>query len=156
MSRASTPAGRRVRSSPCIGICSTTYGDLVCRGCKRFAHEVVDWNRYDEDQRQIVWVRLAELRDASVSGYVAVVDEALLARAATKLRLSAIPDQTPLTLAYETLRRTRGVPDLAALGLAPAPSDSDTGPEQVFAAIDREFHTRAAAAYERSFRIPSQ
>ena len=156
MSRASTPAGRRVRTSPCIGICSTTYGDLVCRGCKRFAHEVVDWNRYDEDQRHSVWVRLAELRDASVSGYLTVMDEAALEQAAARLHLSPMPDQTPLTLAYETLRRTRGVPDLAALGLAPARTNSGTGAEQVFAAIDREFHTRAAAAYERSFRIPSQ
>ncbi|MEC9132488.1 MAG: DUF1289 domain-containing protein, partial [Pseudomonadota bacterium] len=23
------------RPTPCVGICSTTYGDLVCRGCKR-------------------------------------------------------------------------------------------------------------------------
>ncbi|MCZ6890305.1 MAG: DUF1289 domain-containing protein, partial [Gammaproteobacteria bacterium] len=40
-----------MRRTPCIGICSTTYGDLVCRGCKRYAHEIVDWNRYTEDQR---------------------------------------------------------------------------------------------------------
>ena len=153
---ASTPAGRRVRTSPCIGICSTTYGDLVCRGCKRFAHEVVDWNRYDDGQRTIVWTRLAELRDASVSSYLAVVDEALLARAAAKLHLSAMPDQTALTLAYETLRRTRVVSDLAALGLAPARTSGGPAPDGVFAAIDREFHTRAAAAYERNFRIPSR
>ncbi|MCF8976542.1 DUF1289 domain-containing protein, partial [Pseudomonas edaphica] len=26
--------------TPCVGLCSTVYGDLVCRGCKRFHHEV--------------------------------------------------------------------------------------------------------------------
>ncbi|MEM9624509.1 MAG: DUF1289 domain-containing protein, partial [Pseudomonadota bacterium] len=35
------------KRTPCVGICSTTYGDLVCRGCKRFAHEIVQWNAYD-------------------------------------------------------------------------------------------------------------
>ena len=27
--------------TPCVGICSTTYGDDVCRGCKRFSFEVI-------------------------------------------------------------------------------------------------------------------
>jgi hypothetical protein len=29
--------------TPCVGLCSTVYGDLVCRGCKRFHHEVINW-----------------------------------------------------------------------------------------------------------------
>lgn len=32
--------------TPCVGLCSTVYGDLVCRGCKRFHHEVIHWNGY--------------------------------------------------------------------------------------------------------------
>ena len=32
-------------STPCLGICSTTYGDDVCKGCKRFVHEVISWNK---------------------------------------------------------------------------------------------------------------
>lgn len=36
--------------TPCIGICSTTsLGDRVCRGCKRYAAEVIDWNSCDEE-----------------------------------------------------------------------------------------------------------
>ncbi|MEC7008614.1 MAG: DUF1289 domain-containing protein, partial [Pseudomonadota bacterium] len=30
--------------TPCIGVCSTGIGDSVCRGCKRFSHEVIHWN----------------------------------------------------------------------------------------------------------------
>ncbi|MCA4075779.1 DUF1289 domain-containing protein, partial [Pseudomonas kurunegalensis] len=29
--------------TPCVGLCSTVYGDTVCRGCKRFHHEVINW-----------------------------------------------------------------------------------------------------------------
>lgn len=36
--------------TPCIGLCSTVYGDLVCRGCKRFHHEVIQWNGYGEEE----------------------------------------------------------------------------------------------------------
>ncbi|MEL0305883.1 MAG: DUF1289 domain-containing protein, partial [Halieaceae bacterium] len=38
--------------TPCIGVCSTGVGDVVCRGCKRFAHEVIDWNGYSPEQKQ--------------------------------------------------------------------------------------------------------
>ncbi|MCZ6708751.1 MAG: DUF1289 domain-containing protein, partial [Gammaproteobacteria bacterium] len=53
------------RSTPCVGICSTTFGDLVCRGCKRFAHEVVQWNGFEPAQQAIVWARLDELREGA-------------------------------------------------------------------------------------------
>ena len=36
--------------TPCIGVCSTGIGDAVCRGCKRFTHEVIDWNGYSTEQ----------------------------------------------------------------------------------------------------------
>ena len=47
--------------TPCIGVCSTGIGDSVCRGCKRFAHEVIDWNSYTPEQKDIVDRRLGVL-----------------------------------------------------------------------------------------------
>src|SRR5690606_33959985 len=60
--------------TPCIGVCSTTYGDTVCRGCKRFLHEVVDWNRYSDQEKTIVWQRLDQLLGLVVNNYLEVVD----------------------------------------------------------------------------------
>lgn len=150
------PRPRRERTSPCIGVCSTTFGDLVCRGCKRFAHEVVDWNGYEADQRLAIWRRLAELRDASVGEFLSVIDPDALQAAATRLHIVPVPEQSPLTLAYETLRRTRGAPDFAALGLATSPAGAAVDPAQLFATISREFLTRSTAVYERNFRIPAE
>ena len=48
--------------TPCVGICSTTYGDEVCRGCKRFYFEVINWNKYDEDEKDAIWTRLESLK----------------------------------------------------------------------------------------------
>ena len=50
---------RRIASlTPCAGRCSTVFGDAVCRGCRRFNHEVIHWNSYNADQHTAVWQRL--------------------------------------------------------------------------------------------------
>ena len=48
--------------TPCIGICSTTsLGDRVCRGCKRYAAEVIHWNGYDKAAKGAVLARIEHL-----------------------------------------------------------------------------------------------
>lgn len=50
---------RRIPSlTPCAGRCSTVFGDAVCRGCRRFNHEVIQWNTYSAEQRNSIWKRL--------------------------------------------------------------------------------------------------
>lgn len=50
---------RRIASlTPCAGRCSTVFGDAVCRGCRRFNHEVIHWNTYSAEQHRAVWQRL--------------------------------------------------------------------------------------------------
>ena len=49
-------------STPCLGICSTTFGDEVCKGCKRFAHEIVGWTKYSQGEREIVNDRLEKFK----------------------------------------------------------------------------------------------
>lgn len=144
-----------MRRTPCIGICSTTYGDLVCRGCKRFAHEIVGWNSYDERQHELVWQRLHRLLAESVRHHVRVVDEARLREVASELALDA--KALPLeVLAFQTLRR-RPL-SLAALGLVHQGADAlgkGLDARDVLLAIDREFHWRSRAHYEAAFKTPA-
>ncbi|MEB3755072.1 DUF1289 domain-containing protein [Acinetobacter sp. MD2(2019)] len=51
-------AGRIPTVTPCAGRCSTTFGDHVCRGCRRFNHEIIRWNSYTEAQQLAIWKRL--------------------------------------------------------------------------------------------------
>ena len=45
--------------TPCIGICSTTsLGDAICRGCKRYSFEVIGWNGYDKSAKKAVLNRI--------------------------------------------------------------------------------------------------
>lgn len=61
-------------NTPCIGQCSTVFGDTVCRGCLRFVHEIIDWNRYGDNDKSIVWQRLEQLVSQIVPQYVQVED----------------------------------------------------------------------------------
>ena len=49
-------------TTPCLGICSTTYGDDVCKGCKRFVHEIINWPKYSMDERAVINDRLEKFK----------------------------------------------------------------------------------------------
>lgn len=134
--------------TPCVGICSTTYGDLVCRGCKRFAHEIVGWNGYQESQRALVWQRLHDLLAQSVRLHLRVVDAPRLLAAAAAACLADPASLPTEVLAFAVLRIRPG--PLPALGLAARDGGSD--PDALLAAIDREFYARSRANYEASFK----
>ena len=76
-------------ATPCIGLCSTTFGDVVCRGCKRYVHEIVGWNGFTDGQQRIVIARLQRLRGESLCAYAAVRDAPLLAAVAASMRIDS-------------------------------------------------------------------
>ena len=89
------------KRTPCVGICSTTYGDLVCRGCKRFAHEIVQWNGYDELQQDAVRDRLQRVRDEVLTLLLVCHDEALLQSALSE---AGLQDLDRMEAQYQLLR----------------------------------------------------
>ena len=146
---AQTPGrGVGLRRTPCVGVCSTTYGDLVCRGCKRFAHEIVGWNGYREEQRERVWRRLNQLLVDSVRAHLVVDDVGKLRTAATRLKVLDAAELPAEVVAFRTLK-ARSMP-LAALGLRPR--DGARSPLDAVRAIDAEFYLRSRAHYEASFK----
>ena len=40
--------------SPCIGRCSTTWGDIRCKGCGRTEVEIRDWNTYSPVEKKLI------------------------------------------------------------------------------------------------------
>ena len=68
----------RTVKTPCIGVCSTGIGDRVCRGCKRFAHEVIHWNSYNNDEKLIIEQRLSLFLSQCTRNKLQVVDQQLL------------------------------------------------------------------------------
>ena len=152
------------KRTPCVGICSTTYGDLVCRGCKRFAHEIVQWNGYDETQQDAVRERLTRLRDEILEALLVCEEPSLLQAALSEAGLTDFAQKEGL---YQLLRlMVRREQSLAIAGLAlsagaiaqPEPSNQPT-PEldtlHAMRLLDAESYRRAKAHYERNFKVPA-
>ena len=144
------------RRTPCVGICSTTYGDLICRGCKRFAHEIVSWNGYTVQQQGRVWQRLEQLRDGCVGAYLTIFDESRLRDYGTRPAVppdgrQTLPGRGLLGVAYESLRQAPADVSLEMLGIR-AVDPTLAARSSLREAIDQEFYRRSVAHYERSFK----
>lgn len=153
------------KRTPCVGICSTTYGDLVCRGCKRFAHEIVQWNGYDELQQDAVRDRLQRVRDEVLTLLLVCHDEALLQSALSE---AGLQDLDRMEAQYQLLRfMVRREQSLASAGLALAadapelpapaslPADRVLDTLYLMQLLDSEIYQRAKAHYERNFKVPA-
>ena len=143
------------RSTPCVGICSTTFGDLVCRGCKRFAHEIVSWNAFAPEQRDAIWSRLEDLRLGAIGRCLRVLDEEKLIAQAEALRVSRPDERDVLDVAHEVLRRWRDRDACLERFGVEAIAGADTA-QELIRQIDHEFYGRSLAHYERSFKIAAQ
>nr|WP_010131327.1 DUF1289 domain-containing protein [Microbulbifer agarilyticus] len=140
---------KKVRT-PCIGVCSTGIGDNVCRGCKRFAHEVIDWNAYSEEQRRII----AERRDGylanAVRSQLEILDQNLLLAQLRHQQIRFNEDQNPYCWVFELLRAGASqIKDPADYGLAVTPVSRGVPLVEVRQRIDEDFYALSAAYYQR-------
>ena len=150
--------------TPCVGICSTTYGDLVCRGCKRFAHEIVQWNGYDATQQDAVRERLTRVRDEVLDALLICDNHSLLQVA---LADAGLADLDAKEGQYQLLRfMVRREQSLSSVGLSLAPEAAGRAapnhqpiPEldtlHAMQLLDAESFERAKAHYERNFKVPA-
>ncbi|MDX1805096.1 MAG: DUF1289 domain-containing protein [Alcanivorax sp.] len=144
----------RIRT-PCIGVCSTVFGDTVCRGCRRFSHEVVDWNGYSDEQKQIVWRRLDLLLTQVVDNYFVVCDAAQLAEQLDFQNLRYQTQLSPQGWVPELLKAAgQQRIDYRLFGLRALPAASGQTPRQLYDQISAECHALAKAHYDRSFARP--
>ncbi|GAB3381411.1 DUF1289 domain-containing protein [Azotobacter armeniacus] len=136
--------------TPCVGLCSTVYGDLVCRGCKRFHHEVVNWNQYDEEGKRAVWRRLETLLVQVVQAKLGVFDEQRLRQQLEQRQIRFVAEQSAYCWAYRLIARgARAINQLEAYGIVLQPEFRDWELPALRDAIDREFFLLSQAHYER-------
>ena len=136
--------------TPCVGICSTGIGDSVCRGCKRFAHEVIDWNAYSHEQRLIIAQRLETYLTQVVRNMVEVVDEKLLLEQVKHQQILFKEEQNPYCWVFDLLRAGASqISDVSVYGLRLQPQWRDTPLTQIRDNIDRDFYALSCAYYDR-------
>lgn len=142
-------SNQRIKT-PCVGLCSTVYGDHVCRGCKRFHHEVVNWNLYSEDEKRAVWRRLELLLVQVMEAKLEVFDPVRLRQQLEQRQVRFVPDQSQYCWAYQLIARaSRMINRLDAYGIALLPEFRDWALPDLREAIDREFFLLSEAHYER-------
>lgn len=140
----------QIIKTPCVGLCSTVYGDLVCRGCKRFHHEVINWNGYDEAEKRAVWLRLEQLLVQVMTAKLEVFDAGKLRQQLELRKIRFVPNQSEYCWAYQLIARgARVISKIEAYGLALLPEFRDWPLPDLRDAIDREFFLLSEAHYER-------
>jgi predicted Fe-S protein YdhL (DUF1289 family) len=140
--------------TPCIGVCSTGIGDSVCRGCKRFAHEVIHWNGYTDDQKQIIDRRLALFLSQIVATKLVVVDQKLLIWQLETQQISYQSYKSPYIWAYELLRAGASqIDDLSHFGLQLQEAFKGYPLRELRLLIDEEFYLLSKAHYQRYFEL---
>lgn len=136
--------------TPCVGLCSTVYGDLVCRGCKRFHHEVIHWNGYDEEQKRAVWLRLEQLLVQVMAAKLEVFDPIRLRQQLEQRQIRFAVQQSAYCWAYQLIARgARVISQLEAYGVVLLPEFRGWTLPQLRDAIDREFFLLSEAHYQR-------
>ncbi|MDB6062079.1 MAG: Fe-S protein [Verrucomicrobiaceae bacterium] len=136
--------------TPCIGVCSTGIGDNVCRGCKRYAAEVIYWNSYTEEQKRAINRRLDQLLSQVVAAKATVFDAALLESKLKALQLQYSPHRSPLVWVFELLRAgARQIVDTTQFGFALEPAYKDINLLTLRDQIDQEFFLLSEAHYQR-------
>ena len=136
--------------TPCVGLCSTVYGDVVCRGCKRFHHEVVNWNAYDDQEKRAVWQRLEVLLAQVTAGKLEVFDAPRLRAQLEARQIRFVAEHSPYCWAYQLIvRGARVIQQLDAYGIALLPEFRDWPLPRLRDAIDQEFFLLSEAHYQR-------
>jgi predicted Fe-S protein YdhL (DUF1289 family) len=142
-------SNQRIKT-PCVGLCSTVFGGVVCRGCKRFHHEVINWNGYSDEEKQAVWLRLEMLLVQVMTAKLEVFDEQLLLNQLRQRQIRFVPQQSAYCWAYQLLvRGARVITQLNAYGVVLLPEFRDWQLPALRDAIDREFFLLSEAHFER-------
>jgi predicted Fe-S protein YdhL (DUF1289 family) len=136
--------------TPCIGVCSTGIGDRVCRGCKRFAHEVIYWNSYNDEQKLLIEARLEDFLSRCVRNKLQVLDSALLQGELDARGIEYPAHRDSYCWAYCLLKAAAGqVGEPADFGLMIDAQYRHLPLRELRLAIDEEFFILSDAYYER-------
>ncbi len=141
--------------TPCIGICSTTYGDEVCRGCKRFSFEVINWNGFTPEERESVWKRLEKLKTQIMLSRLQILEPELLDNKIRYYQLKIKDDLNDLSKAFELIKQvSESFNDLEEFGIKILNKKQSL--IELKEEIEDELYTLSKAHYEKYFVEPLQ
>ena len=144
---------RKNRSStPCIGICSTTFGDDVCKGCKRFSHEITNWGKFSTDERAVVNTRLEQFKTTILEEKFSISDSELFESKMNEFSINFNSSLEPITWIFDLLRASSNKDlNVNDFGVEILPAFSDLSLVELRDLINQEMLQLSEAHYYKFF-----
>ena len=144
---------RKNRSStPCIGICSTTFGDDVCKGCKRFSHEITNWGKFSTDERAVVNSRLEQFKTTILEEKFTISDSELFENKMNEFSINFNSSLEPITWIFDLLRASSNKDlNVNDFGVEILPAFSDLSLIELRDLINQEMLQLSEAHYYKFF-----
>ena len=144
---------RKNRSStPCIGICSTTFGDDVCKGCKRFSHEITNWGKFSTDERAVVNSRLEQFKTTILEEKFSISDSELFESKMNEFSINFNRSLEPITWIFDLLRASSNKDlNVNDFGVEILPAFSDLSLIELRDLINQEMLQLSEAHYYKFF-----
>jgi len=140
--------------TPCIGICSTTsFGDKICRGCKRFNFEVINWNTYTEHEKLAVFSRIDLLTEQILRNKFRIFDVGKLQDVMQDFRFFYHPELSPFCWLHGLLQKySYRINSLNEIGVELAPEFKNKSVDEVMLIINEDLHLLSEAHFQRYFQ----
>ena len=143
-------SNKLIKRTPCIGVCSTSYGDHICRGCKRFSHEVTGWIKYSDTEKSLVNERLQKFKTTILEDKFTIIDSGKLKNKLKDANISFNQELDPLCWVFDLFRTfTIEDIDLEEVGIALKGEFSNMPLSKIKEDINKEFFELSLAHYER-------
>ena len=144
---------RKNRSStPCIGICSTTFGDDVCKGCKRFSHEITNWGKFSTDEKAVINSRLEQFKTTILEEKFSISDSELFESKMNEFSINFNSSLDPITWIFDLLRASSNKDlNVNDFGVEILPAFSDLSLIELRDLINQEMLQLSEAHYYKFF-----
>lgn len=141
--------------TPCIGVCSTTsVGDNICRGCKRYAFEVIRWNGYLDPEKEAVLRRIEALTVQIMQDKFHIVSVEALQQGMAQLKLPFNAALSPYCWINTLLQKAPlGRVVFADFGISVRPALAKLSTQNIANLVDTELLLLCDAHFERYFKL---
>ncbi len=141
--------------TPCLGICSTTsLGDVVCRGCKRYSFEVINWNSYDDAAKSSVLQRIERLNTQIIENKLRIFSEPNLKAGLERFHIPFDESLSPYCWLHNLLKKAHGrIDKLEEYGVYALPEYADMSLQVLCETIEKDLLLLSEAHHARYFAL---
>ncbi len=141
--------------TPCLGICSTSsLGDLVCRGCKRYSFEVINWNGYDDAAKSAVLKRIERLDKQILENKLRIFSVPNLKAGLERFQIPYDESLSPYCWLHNLLKKAHSrIHGLEEYGVYAIASYADMSLQELCETIEKELLLLSEAHHDRYFAL---